>query len=276
MNGIVLSAGFGTRLQPHTNKCAKPAIPFLGLSMIAYSLFYLEKANITNVVVNTHHLPETIKAAIASLQQHLKMRVQFSDEQPIILDSAGGIKQATQLFDNSQPIVVLNGDSLMLLKDPEFLVQSIKLHIELESDITLVTRHQEQAGKDYRAIWVDSDMRIKDIAKKEDTKATPLQYIGIMLLSRPFVDKIPFGKSHIFDDYLIPQLQASRAYAIINDDMTFFETGNEKDFLAAQDLCRQQLQSNSLDGNWRTLKEILDYFKVDTQKVLGSKNSIEI
>ena len=64
---LVLCAGLGTRLQPYTNKRAKPAIEFFGLPMLGYSLYPMIRMGIQQFVVNTHHLPETINTAASSL-----------------------------------------------------------------------------------------------------------------------------------------------------------------------------------------------------------------
>ena len=47
---LSLSAGFGTRMQPYTNRIAKPAIEFLTVPMLGYSLFYLEALELEKVL----------------------------------------------------------------------------------------------------------------------------------------------------------------------------------------------------------------------------------
>ena len=80
--------------------------------MIGYSLFYLQQAHCNHIVINTHHLGETVQQAVNNLMPNLDCEISYSDEQPIILDSAGGIKQASTKFRKNDPIVVLNGDSV--------------------------------------------------------------------------------------------------------------------------------------------------------------------
>ena len=61
INGILLSAGLGTRLRPYTYDTPKPAIPFLSIPLAVYPLTLLAEFEIQNLVVNTHHLPEKIE-----------------------------------------------------------------------------------------------------------------------------------------------------------------------------------------------------------------------
>ena len=82
---MILAAGLGTRLQPYTNKLAKPVFPFLNLPMLCYPLYYLEKSEIKNLVVNTHHLPETVKEKVLKETKDQNYNVSFSDESPDIL-----------------------------------------------------------------------------------------------------------------------------------------------------------------------------------------------
>ena len=57
MKAMLLSAGYGNRFKPHTNKVAKPAIPFLNIPMLGYPIYYLEQIGIEKLAINTHYLP---------------------------------------------------------------------------------------------------------------------------------------------------------------------------------------------------------------------------
>ena len=61
MKAMVLAAGFGTRLQPLTRVLPKPMFPVLGRPLLSHTFDILESANITDVAVNVHHLPESFE-----------------------------------------------------------------------------------------------------------------------------------------------------------------------------------------------------------------------
>ena len=60
MKAMVLAAGFGTRLQPLTRILPKPMFPVLGRPLLSHIFDLLLSANINEVAVNIHHLPDFI------------------------------------------------------------------------------------------------------------------------------------------------------------------------------------------------------------------------
>ena len=106
----MLAAGLGTRLRPLTSSRAKPAMPVGGEPLIARILRWLAAGRaLRDVIVNLHHLPETI-TAIRRRRRALGVRVRYSWEQPI-LGSAGGPRRAFALRPADRPLLV-NGDTL--------------------------------------------------------------------------------------------------------------------------------------------------------------------
>jgi NDP-sugar pyrophosphorylase family protein len=107
---LVLAAGLGTRLRPLTDRCAKPAIPVAGEPIIRRITRWLAAHGVTDLVVNLHHLPHTITAVLGD-GSDLAVRVRYSWEQPRILGSAGGPRQALDII-GEDTFVVVNGDTL--------------------------------------------------------------------------------------------------------------------------------------------------------------------
>ena len=85
---LVLTAGFGTRLDPLTRLRAKPAVPLAGTTLIDRILAWLHHEGVRDVVLNLHSQPESL-AGILGDGAHLGLRVRYSWEQPL-LGSAGG------------------------------------------------------------------------------------------------------------------------------------------------------------------------------------------
>ena len=79
MKGFILAAGFGTRLWPLTEDRTKPAIPFLNRPLIAYSVDYLTSFGITDIIVNLHHQPESIKQALSAIARGAELRSPSAD-----------------------------------------------------------------------------------------------------------------------------------------------------------------------------------------------------
>ena len=64
MRAMILAAGYGTRLWPLTIDRAKPAIPFMGRPLVGYVAEYLARYGFRDIVVNLHHRPESVRAAL--------------------------------------------------------------------------------------------------------------------------------------------------------------------------------------------------------------------
>ena len=64
MRAMLLAAGRGSRLGVLTEERAKPAVPFANRPMAAVALGALARAGAREVMVNTHHLPHTVEAAL--------------------------------------------------------------------------------------------------------------------------------------------------------------------------------------------------------------------
>ncbi|MGE5199610.1 MAG: sugar phosphate nucleotidyltransferase [Rhodospirillaceae bacterium] len=106
---MVLTAGLGTRLAPLSNLKAKPALPVAGVPLAGRILRWLAAGGVTDAVLNLHHLPATVTAAIGD-GGAFGVRVRYSWE-PRVLGSAGGPARALPLLDADRFFLV-NGDTL--------------------------------------------------------------------------------------------------------------------------------------------------------------------
>jgi NDP-sugar pyrophosphorylase family protein len=106
---LVLSAGLGTRLRPLSWLRAKPALPVAGAPLIAHILRWLSAHGVREAIVNLHHRPDTVAAAVGD-GARFGVRVRYSWEQPL-LGSGGGPARAFSLIDEDD-LLIVNGDTL--------------------------------------------------------------------------------------------------------------------------------------------------------------------
>src|SRR5437867_2464613 len=109
-HALILTAGLGTRLRPLTEVRAKPAIPVAGEPMIRRIIGWLAQNGVTSIVLNLHHLPETLTAVVGD-GSDLGARVRYSWEQPLVLGSAGGPRLALPIL-GADTFLLVNGDTL--------------------------------------------------------------------------------------------------------------------------------------------------------------------
>ena len=60
MIAMIFSAGLGTRFKPWTDAHPKALALVNGKSLLQRNVEYLQKYNITDVIVNVHHFPKQI------------------------------------------------------------------------------------------------------------------------------------------------------------------------------------------------------------------------
>jgi N-acetyl-alpha-D-muramate 1-phosphate uridylyltransferase len=108
MKAIVLAAGRGERMRPLTDTTPKPLLTVAGKPLIVYHLEALARAGIHEVVINLSWLGHRIQEVLGSGEAY-GVRISYSDEGPIALETAGGIFKALPLL-GPGPFLVVNGD----------------------------------------------------------------------------------------------------------------------------------------------------------------------
>ena len=107
-NGMILAAGLGKRMHPLTLKTPKPLIQIGNKNLLERAIMLLIAHGIKEIVINVHHLADQIKNFIDKKKYEVK--IIFSDEREVLLDTGGGILRGTSSF--KDPFVVINPDTL--------------------------------------------------------------------------------------------------------------------------------------------------------------------
>jgi N-acetyl-alpha-D-muramate 1-phosphate uridylyltransferase len=108
MKAMVLAAGRGERLRPLTDVLPKPLLAVGGRPLIGWHLAALARAGIREVVINLSWLGEKLRAALDDGAAY-GVRIAWSEEGPVPLETGGGIFQALPLL-GPAPFLVVNGD----------------------------------------------------------------------------------------------------------------------------------------------------------------------
>ena len=111
---MILAAGLGTRMRPLTDNCPKPLLPLRGRPMIDLALDHAAAAGVRRAVVNLHYLGGMIRDHLAEREVP---EILFSDEQPEILDTGGGIARALPLL-GAAPFYTINSDAVWVGSNP--------------------------------------------------------------------------------------------------------------------------------------------------------------
>lgn len=108
MKAMILAAGRGERLRPHTDITPKPLIQVGKHRLIEHHLLNLANAGITDVVINISWLADQIRETLGD-GSYYSLKITYSDEGKEALETAGGIINAMPLLDQNH-FLVINGD----------------------------------------------------------------------------------------------------------------------------------------------------------------------
>jgi NDP-sugar pyrophosphorylase family protein len=107
MKGMILAAGFGTRLAPLTDRLPKALVPVAGRPMIAHAVDVLRRAGCDELIVNAHHFAGQVEEYF--LRHDAGVPVQVLHEREI-LGTGGGLLNAAPLLEKEDVFLLYNAD----------------------------------------------------------------------------------------------------------------------------------------------------------------------
>ncbi len=188
MRGMILAAGYGTRLGGLSDQRPKPLLPVCDVPLVRWALALLAAHDVHEVVVNTHH-----KGAL--LEAELGDEVLWSREPAEILGTGGGIRHARALLGEGT-FVVANGKIVFDLD----LAAALAHHRALGAVATLVVRPDPLAAR-WGAIEVGADGLVRSLLG-----AGGHMFTGVSLIEPALLDLLPDGPSCIVRQGYVPAL----------------------------------------------------------------------
>jgi NDP-sugar pyrophosphorylase family protein len=199
---MIVAAGLGTRLLPLTQLRPKPAVPVRGVPLIGYQLALLRAHGVSEVVVNTHHLPRELEAAARHCCPD-GLALHFSHE-PEILGTGGAIRRVAAFLRESDPCLILAGDMLL---DAD-LTALVDQHRRSEAAISMLLRDDPRTAR-FGSIGVDDRGSVRRIATRFDLggESRAGLYTWANVVSARALDALPEREafSH-FDHWIAPML----------------------------------------------------------------------
>ena len=201
MKAMILAAGLGTRMRPLTLLRAKPVLPVLNRPLLHWTLEHLARHGVDDVVVNLHHLPDTVSEALEEWPRSA-MRLRYSREDRI-LGTAGGPRAIRDLF-GDEPFLLINGDTLFNF-DVGRLVQR---HRASGAQATLALLPNPDPRL-YGPVVTDASGRVLSIAgRPRRARGTRSLFTGVHVLDPVLLDRLPAGASDSVLDLYVPMLAA--------------------------------------------------------------------
>lgn len=222
---FVLGAGLGTRLKTLTAHRPKPLIPVVNKPLIAFAFDHLLAHGIERFVVNTHWRAEVYDREFPTASYE-GAPIAFRDEQPEVLETAGGIKNVEDLLGHD-PFVVYNGDILSTMP----LEEAFRAHVEHENEVTLVLRSKDGP---LQVSFEEGTSRITDIGRRLNPESDArFLFTGIYIVRPEFFARIPAGtKLSVIPLFLEMIRTGARLGGVVIDEGHWWDLGNREQYLA--------------------------------------------
>ena len=253
MKAMILAAGFGTRLFPLTIDRTKPAIPFLGKPLVGYVAEYIAKFGFTDVVVNLHHQPESVKKALGD-GENFGVKIQYTLEEPKILGTAGALDNARRYLEH-ETFLIINGK---IITDID-ISAALETHRNSGALATMVLKPNPQRER-FTIVETegkliigfgdfpeqDSGLATQEIQNPKSKIQNPLMFTGIHILEPRVFDYIPRG---VYSD-IVP---------------TFYRPAIARG---------EKIVAHITNGNWFELSTIPRYLDISLAMLNGRKEKI--
>jgi len=226
MNAMILAAGFGTRLLPHTNRLPKPLFPVLGKTLLQTAIETALSFNPGRIVVNTHHLGGLIEDWLSS--RDFGVEIILSHEESI-LGTAGGIKNAQRWLSGGD-FAVINSD---IIADMDWAALE-NFHKDKGAVATLALRPNPDTSK-YGPLCVNGGGKVVRYVKttgpgyKDDLEK--YMFTGLSVLSPAIFEKMPAGKvADISSEVYAPMTSKGEGLCGMVTNSRWIDVGTAQDY----------------------------------------------
>ena len=192
-HAMILAAGLGTRMRPLTLDTPKPLIRVGSKNLLERSINLLEKHGIEKIIINIHHLGDQIEKFILNIKSNIK--IDISNEKNLLLDTGGGVKEGTKIFDKN-PFFVLNPDTLWLSNYLDEMKSLEKIYFENKKPSLLLVNKKLSFDTTFKG-----DFNLKDNIVSKDIENNFI-FTGLQLIDRNclnMINKKVFSMNEVWD-----------------------------------------------------------------------------
>ena len=235
MKALLLAAGEGTRLRPHTLDRPKPMVKIGGEPAVAYALRWLARESVTEVAINLHHYPEPLRTFVGD-GAAFGVRVRYSLEREI-LGTSGSIRPLRSFFAGEGMFVVIYGDVLTNLE----LGPVLAAHAAAGAAATIVLTRVDDPTR-AGVVAFDGSHRITRLVEKprRDEVFSDWANAGIYVCGPPVLDYVaPVGGQDFAGDLFPAMLADGRLLLAYPTDDTVIDYGSPERLELADVAVRQ-------------------------------------
>src|SRR5574341_1053471 len=227
MKAMVLAAGLGLRMRPLTLLRAKPALPVLDRPLLQHTLERLAKAGVRDVVVNLHHLPESVVRVLgAGRRQGLRIRCSIERE---ILGTGGGPRQVREFF-GREPLLLVNGNVYF-----DFDLSTLVARHRASGALATLALRPQPDERAYSSVVTDRRGRILSIAgRPRPANGAVSMFASVHVLDPSLLERLPEGASDSVRDLYVPLLAEGAYLAGVRCTGAWYDFGRPSLYRDAQ------------------------------------------
>jgi NDP-sugar pyrophosphorylase family protein len=217
--GVILAAGFGSRMKPLTNALPKPMIEFCGVPLIFLSLFKMKMAGIQDVAVNTYYHADKLESLLLK-STDFGLSLPYLIREKELMGTAGVYSNLLDWIDSSS-VLSINSD----------IVSDFDLNILMQNfseELLALLSVKSSAHSSGNQVWVlENKKKVKKIIDisnfcRENPEAKPFGFQGFQIISSYLIKSLPQEiPSEIIPFYQNLLLKKRELYAIVNDSFWF-------------------------------------------------------
>lgn len=204
MKGLVLAAGLGSRLPEYTHRIPKPLVPVAGRPCIEPILEWLAGNGITEVGINTHHLPQVLHDHLGDGSRY-GVRLTWQHEEHLL--EGIGTAKTFESWLGDETLLMVNGDIVFDFH----LAPILATHERIGGPLTLAVTSILGPLK-YPVLW-DETGQLRGIRRTglDDPRGKYLgEFTGLHLIEPELLrDWVPAGRPYHLTKDLAPELLAT-------------------------------------------------------------------
>jgi mannose-1-phosphate guanylyltransferase len=206
VKAFLLAAGVGSRLRPITDTIPKCMLDIDGRPLLDIWLDAFNRADVSEVLVNLHHLPDVARRHLAARTAPPVVRTFF---EPELLGSAGTLRANRQWVEKEEFFLVCYADNLT-----DFDVRSlVDTHQEHGAIATMAVFHSERPSAG-GVVELDATGRVTGFVEKPAEPVSDLTNAGMYAFHPGVIDEISGTPPSDIGYDLLPKL-VGRARAVL-------------------------------------------------------------
>lgn len=204
MKAVILAAGKGSRLGALGESLPKPLLEVGGRPILSRHLECCLRHGVTEVFINTHHLPERIRAFCGD-GSRFGLRIRYSFE-PELLGTAGALRNFQESLAGDS-FFVLYGDNLV---EPD-LGAMRRLHLARGAEATVALHIREDVSTSGMVVLEQQDRIVRFVEKPpKEQQVSHLVNAGVYCLAPSVFGWIGPGASDFGHDVFPAMLAGGR------------------------------------------------------------------